>query len=455
MGKYILKRLLRGAFSAICVVLIVMILVYSLLDRSVILAADPNYSKMQSNARISYEQSRYEAYGYVDYVPYADYITELVKSGEITQEERAAIAKIGNTPLKDSEEAAEYIQKFTEKYTAEGYEIVRLDADARKNGQVKDGGQPALYAVRDVPLIKRALEYFTGMLFIDNIHYVPEETDIGERGLTFTLYDPVYNPTGTEKKFSPAIIGNGTMHKYLLYFDDRFPFIHQNFLTLHLGESYTVNRGVDVFTTMNASQGSYVLTEMIYPDTGFVEESADDLHTATYAAGSRELNAVYAERFDDDYTNVITHKTGKSKLGFSFVIGIIEVCIAYVLGISIGETDTNAAAGDEITVQIKDIGKWIAGEALAAGDELATDAAGKAVKASAGDFVVGTALSAASAAGSLVKVQISKTGYKPAAAASMGLNDLSDVDVSGKGDGKVLKYNGTSSKWEAAADATE
>ena len=338
MGKYILKRLLRGAFSAICVVLIVMILVYSLLDRSIILAADPNYSKMQSNARISYEQSRYEAYGYVDYVPYADYITELVKSGEITQEERAAIAKIGNTPLKDSEEAAEYIQKFTEKYTAEGYEIVRHDADARKNGQIKDGGQPALYAVRDVPLIKRALEYFTGMLFIDNIHYVPEETDIGERGLTFTLYDPVYNPTGTEKKFSPAIIGNGTMHKYLLYFDDRFPFIHQNFLTLHLGESYTVNRGVDVFTTMNASQGSYVLTEMIYPDTGFVEESADDLHTATYAAGSRELNAVYAERYDDDYTNVITHKTGKSKLGFSFVIGIIEVCIAYVLGISIGLT---------------------------------------------------------------------------------------------------------------------
>ena len=50
---------------------------------------------------------------------------------------------------------------------------------------------------------------------------------------------------------------------------------------------------------------------------------------------------------------------------------------AAVLGISIGETDTNAAAGDEITVQIKDIGKWIAGEAIAAGDELATNAAGK------------------------------------------------------------------------------
>ena len=88
---------------------------------------------------------------------------------------------------------------------------------------------------------------------------------------------------------------------------------------------------------------------------------------------------------------------------------------ASVLGISIGETDTNVASGTEITVQVKDIGKWIAGEALAAGDELATDAAGKAVKATAGDFIVGTALSAVTAAGSLVQVQISKSGYKPAA----------------------------------------
>ena len=86
---------------------------------------------------------------------------------------------------------------------------------------------------------------------------------------------------------------------------------------------------------------------------------------------------------------------------------------AAVLGISIGETDEDVTAGEDITVQIKDIGKWTAGEAIAAGDELATNAAGKAVKAAAGDFIVGTALTAASAAGSLVQVQISKSGYKP------------------------------------------
>lgn len=336
MGKYVLKRLLHGAVSAIIVVLIVMVLVYSLLDRSTILGADPNYSKLQSNARVSYEQSRYEDFGYVDYVPYADYLNELARHGEISDEERASAALIGRTAEKDSEVAAKYIQQFIQTYQSQGYTVTRLDADTRRNGQVKDGGQAALYAVRDIPLYKRAITYFTDMFFIDSIHYVDDEVDIGERGITFTWYDPVYNPTGTEKIFSPAIIGNGTMHKYLLYFDNEFPWIHQNILTLHLGESYTVNRGIDVFTTMTDTQGSYVLRPTIYPDTGYAEESADNLHTATYAEGSRELNTVYAERFSDDYTNVTTHKTAKSKLGFSFVIGIIATVLSYCLGLPIG-----------------------------------------------------------------------------------------------------------------------
>ena len=336
MGKYVLKRLLHGAVSAVIVVLIVMVLIYSLLDRSTIMGGDPNFSKMQSNNRITYEQSRYEAYGYVDYVPYSDFINELVRSGELSDEDRPAVALIGRTADKDSEAAAPYIQRFTETYESQGYQVVRLDADARKNGQLRDGGQAALYAVRDIPLITRAISYFTNMFFIDNIHYVDDRTDIGERGLTFTLYDPVYNPTGTEGVFSPAIIGNGTQHKYLLYFDNAFPWIHQNFLTLNLGESYTVNRGIDVFTTMTAPQGSYVLRPTTYPDTGLFEESADNLHTATYAEGSREINAVYANRFGDDYTNVDTYKTAKSKLGFSFVIGIIEVMLAYAVGLPVG-----------------------------------------------------------------------------------------------------------------------
>ena len=58
MAKYTLIRIVKGILSAVCVVVMIMVLVYSLMDRTVIFAGDPNYSKMQSNARTTYEQSR-------------------------------------------------------------------------------------------------------------------------------------------------------------------------------------------------------------------------------------------------------------------------------------------------------------------------------------------------------------------------------------------------------------
>ena len=331
MAKYILQRIIKGLLSAICVVVLIMVLVYSLMDRTIIFAGDPNYSKMQSNARILYEQSRYQAFGYVDYTTYSDYIKGLLAAGEIDDATRADALKIGNTADKATETAAAYIEKFTREYEAQGYSITRLDADKKTNGKLKDGGQPAIYATRDRPLAKRVLSYFTNLIRFDNIHYVPETTDIGERGLTFTLHDPVYGG----EKFSPAIIGNGTLHKYLFYVDGNFPFVHQNFVTLNLGESYTVNRGVDVFTTMTASQGAYILSPLTFPS-GLTEDSADDLHTATYVAGSRDQSTMYADRFTDDYTNTITHKANMSKIGFSFVIGVIATILSYLIGLPLG-----------------------------------------------------------------------------------------------------------------------
>ena len=330
MAKYIFGRIVKGLLSAVCVVVLIMVLVYSLMDRTTIFAGDPNYSKMQSNARITYEQSRYKAFGYIDYVTYSDYVKGLVASGELTEETKGDALKIGVTAEKASETAASYIQKFTEEYESKGYTITRLDADRKRNGQVKDGGQAAIYASRDRSLFDRVLSYFGDMFFIDNVHYVDESVDIGPRKLTFTLHDPLYGG-----KFAPAIMGNGTMHKYLLYVDNSFPFIHQNFLTLHLGESYTVNRGVDVFETMTASQGAYNLKDVTFP-TGHTEKSADDLHTATYIAGSREQSAMLASRFEDDYTHTITHKNNMSKLGFSFVIGIIATIMSYIIGLPLG-----------------------------------------------------------------------------------------------------------------------
>lgn len=84
---------------------------------------------------------------------------------------------------------------------------------------------------------------------------------------------------------------------------------------------------------------------------------------------------------------------------------------ANVLGLTIMETDEAVAAGEDVNVQIKEIGKWATAEAIKAGDELATDATGKAVVAASGKFIVGIALNDA-ASGAIVDVQLTKSGYK-------------------------------------------
>lgn len=306
-----------------------MIMIYSLLDRNLVFASDSVYTHQQNNQKITYKYQKWEDFGYIDYVTYSDYLNMLLASGEIDDETRASVASIGRTSDADSELTKEYVEKFTEYYESQGYSVERLDAVLMNKKKTASGGQQALYAYKDYPLIKRLWEYFTGVFQIDNINKI--ENDVGDRGISFTLYDPVYGGD----KFSPAITANGTKHKYLLYCDNRFPFIHQNILSINLGTSYTVNSGVDVFTTMTKTQGSYVTSLITYP-TGLTEESADDLHSATYQAGSLSSSLVYESRYTDDYTVVDTVKGGKSKMGYSFTIGIIATVLAYVIGVPIG-----------------------------------------------------------------------------------------------------------------------
>lgn len=326
--KYFLKRLLYGIFSVIVVVAVVMVLIYSCLDRSRVFAQDPIYNKQLNNTKTVYRYQKWEEYGYLDYVTYEDYLNELVKSGELTAEKKEEVVKFARKPEQDSEEVAKYVKQFKEHYESKGYSVSRLEA--KMNGKkLKNGGRQQYFAFKDLPLYHRLFAYFGNLFEVDNIHYAQEE--IENRGLTFTLFDPVYGGD----KFSPAIIGNGTKHKYLLYFDDNFPFIHQNLLSINLGTSYSVNTGIDVFNTMTDTQGSYVTSTVTFP-TGLTEETADNLHSATYLAGSLESNEMLQARFTDDYTNVILNKNGLSKVGYSFSIGIIATALAYLLGLPLG-----------------------------------------------------------------------------------------------------------------------
>jgi len=329
MGKYFLKRLLRGCFSVVIAVSIIMIMLFVWMDKTQIFAEDEQYAKLSNNQKITYMYTMWEKYGYLDLVSYNDYLNALAASGEIDEDFKSSIATIGRTADGDSGDVKEYVRKFTETYTEMGYTVTRLDAVMATASRVATGGGQTLFATLNTPTWKRVANFFTSLLTFDNINYVQE--DIGERGLTFTLYDPVYGG----EKFSPAIIGNGTFHKYLLYFDDSFPFLHQNFVRLTLGTSFSVHKGVDVFETMIQPQGVYVPGTTYYPS-GLVAVSADNLHTATYLAGSRENNLVYQEQFTDDYTSISLNKNSHSKVYYSFIISILSSLFTYLLGLPLG-----------------------------------------------------------------------------------------------------------------------
>ena len=328
MAKYLLKRILHAILSVIAVVMIVMILIYSLMNRQLIFSSDPVYAKTTNNAKQTYMLRKWEEYGYLDYVTYSDYLQMLTDSGEIDEDTRAKVVNFARKAGSDSEEVQVYIDKFNDYYTKKGYTVNRLDA-VTTGKKLANGGQQQYYAYKDKPLISRLVTYFTSIISVDNVHYVEE--DLENRGITFTTHDPVYGG----EKFSPAIMGNGTRYKYLLYCNDKFPWIHQNLVTINLGKSYSVNMGIDVFTTMISSQGSYVNSVITYPS-GLTEESADDLHMATYAADSLDSSIVFTSRYTDHYTNVPTVKGGMSKMGYSFSIGICAVVISYLLGVPLG-----------------------------------------------------------------------------------------------------------------------
>lgn len=326
MIKYLLRRLLHGVFSIVIVVGIVMVLIYTLLNRDAIFANDSVISHLTGNSKAIYEYSKWEEYGYLEFVQFSDYTSDLLKDEKITEEEFYQINDLGLVASEDSELTKKYAKEFEKYYSERGFEVKRLKG--KKKGNMIDGdNRPQLIAVKDLPLFQRLGSYFGSIITIDTIHYVQE--DIENRGITFTWSDPLNGG------FSPAIMGNGTKHKYLLYFDNQFPFIHQNLITINLGKSNVVYSGQDLSDVMNSSslQGASILSEK-KTITGETMTTSMDLHTAMYSSG--RLSASDMKNFGDQYFTCLETTNGMSKVGYSFVIGIISAFLAYFLGVPLG-----------------------------------------------------------------------------------------------------------------------
>ena len=121
MTKYLFRRLLHGLISVIIVVAIVMILIYSCLDRQLIFAQDPVFTQLGNNQKVVYQYRKWEDYGYIDYVPYPEWLQTIAASENLTQEQVASLSSIGRKAEADPEEVAAYVARFTDYYEGQGY----------------------------------------------------------------------------------------------------------------------------------------------------------------------------------------------------------------------------------------------------------------------------------------------------------------------------------------------
>lgn len=85
------------------------------------------------------------------------------------------------------------------------------------------------------------------------------------------------------------------------------------------------------------------------------------------------------------------------------------------IGVGIITNAEESKVGEDVDIQVKEIGLGRAGAAITKGAELAADANGNLVAATSGNFVIGIALDDAAAAGKYVRMQLVKY-YKAATA---------------------------------------
>ena len=329
MKRYMLRRILFSIFSLLVVIIAVMLLVYKLIPRSSIFQMDDVWNKKSLNDRIMYEYAQYQKFGYLDYTDYTAFLKTKYESLYGAEYTKNADYKADKDAIQDENTYMENasVKEFMETYSQKGYTPNYLEPQRSPSGKAKKGGDGYLVAIREKSVFLRLWDYLT--------HFITVET-------TRDVQDPALTERYIRVEHDPysglfAVVGSGTTHKYLLYFDSRFPFIHQNWLHLNLGTSFTKFRGQEMTDVINRPTGEQVKVETQYPAKLGTDEtisSAIDFHSLTYNANPRTKTEM--KQFPDQYTTYSYRTGGLSMIENSFVIGLVATLLAYLIGLPLG-----------------------------------------------------------------------------------------------------------------------
>ena len=182
------------------------------------------------------------------------------------------------------------------------------------------------YATREVPVYERVLGFYGNLIQIDHTGAVKDASNPNLKRYLRIENDPA---------IGWSVVGSGTKHKYLLYFNSQFPFIHQNFVRLNLGISYPTYANLPVLQVISQGQGQTKTSEVQFP-TG-KKTSSVNIYTRTYKspkqADARDV-ANYGK--DDPYTATESNYQYPSMIVSSSIVGLIGLALSYLIAVPLG-----------------------------------------------------------------------------------------------------------------------
>ena len=222
MKRYIWMRILRSLLSIFLVTTIIYSIVYTMVPRNLIFKQDPNYNKIAKtpDSKTDYENTVFERMGYVDYYT--------------SKELQEKASQLDSSVTVEATESNKKIYEDFIKKEGRGWELF----------QFQDSKQ--FYAVRQVPAYERVFDFYKNLFQIDHPWKIQDASNPDLKRGIWIENDPA---------IGWAVVGSGTQHKYLLYFNNQFPFVHQNFIKLNLGISYPTYSNVPVLQVISQGQG--------------------------------------------------------------------------------------------------------------------------------------------------------------------------------------------------------
>lgn len=303
MKKYIFRRLLRSIVSIFLVTTLIYAIIFTMVPRRLVFKNDANYNKVANkpDQKVDYENVIFENLGYIDYWD--------------SKELQEKASELDSSVTVDASEKNKAIYEDYIKSVGKGWKLQTLP----KSG--------AFYATREIPIYERVFDFYANLIQIDHPWKIQDESNPDLERYIRLENDP---------SIGWSVVGSGTEHKYLLYVNGKFPFIHQNFVTLNLGRSYPTFYNMPILEVITQGQGKKEMTEVTFP-TGKTKQSSVDIYSRTYLSPSKVDSKTKAEFGEGDaYTKTQANYQDPSMIVNSSIIGLIGVTLSYAISIPLG-----------------------------------------------------------------------------------------------------------------------